>query len=352
MPSPNHNELLSRRAFLGALGGSFLLAACTSSPSRSGSASSASPKPSSPTASSSNGNGSPSSSSPPEPTPSTASATAPAANLPATTPWSARPGEVRPDVKGRAVKLVEAVATWPPGGEGVAAARARIAALGLDPALADSFGALLGSGTAAVAQVVDAQYGGILTSSSSVLVVVNQWRAQPDGSTTAGGTTLDIRLVAAQPQWRVTEVHPAAPAAPSDALPTPASQALSNTRLHLPYAARADVLGNSISGTVLGLLQALSQQLVADVSILRSGHPLFVFGTSRPSDHPKGRAVDVWAIDGKPLVLPENHGLAVGLMRFAVAHGAYNVGGPVLLSGPAYFSDQTHQDHVHIGFTS
>jgi hypothetical protein len=39
-------------------------------------------------------------------------------------------------------------------------------------------------------------------------------------------------------------------------------------------------------------------------------------------------------------------------MRLAVAHGAYNVGGPVLLSGPQYFSDNTHHDHIHLGFTS
>jgi hypothetical protein len=36
-------------------------------------------------------------------------------------------------------------------------------------------------------------------------------------------------------------------------------------------------------------------------------------------------------------------------MRYAVAHGAYNVGGPVQLAGPQYFSDRTHQDHIHLG---
>lgn len=83
---------------------------------------------------------------------------------------------------------------------------------------------------------------------------------------------------------------------------------------------------------------------------MRSGHPLDVFGTSRPSDHPLGRAVDVWALDSKPLVLPTNHALAASAMRLAVAYGAYNVGGPVHLGGPEYFSDQTHQDHIHLGF--
>ncbi|MFD7834155.1 hypothetical protein [Streptomyces sp. NPDC059761] len=40
------------------------------------------------------------------------------------------------------------------------------------------------------------------------------------------------------------------------------------------------------------------------VSVVRSGHPLNVFGTGRPSDHPVGRAFDVWAVDGHPVVDP------------------------------------------------
>jgi hypothetical protein len=75
-----------------------------------------------------------------------------------------------------------------------------------------------------------------------------------------------------------------------------------------------------------------------------------VFGTSRTSDHPLGRAVDVWALDSRPLVVPANHSLAVSAMRFAVAHGSYNVGGPVRLGGSQFFSDRTHQDHIHLGF--
>jgi hypothetical protein len=39
-------------------------------------------------------------------------------------------------------------------------------------------------------------------------------------------------------------------------------------------------------------------------------------------------------------------------MRYAVAHGAYNVGGPVRLTGRQYFSDRTHQDHIHLGFAT
>ena len=101
---------------------------------------------------------------------------------------------------------------------------------------------------------------------------------------------------------------------------------------------------------MLGTLLAMAQRWLVDVSVVRSGHPFYVFGTNRPSDHPKGHAVDVWALDGNALVEPVHHPLAVEGMRLAVAHGGYNVGGPVLLSGPQYFSDRTHQDHIHLGF--
>jgi hypothetical protein len=40
-------------------------------------------------------------------------------------------------------------------------------------------------------------------------------------------------------------------------------------------------------------------------------------------------------------------------MEALAAAGSYNVGGPVLPGAPPqYFSDRTHHDHVHAGFTA
>jgi hypothetical protein len=262
----------------------------------------------------------------------------------------ARRGEVEPVVKRQATTLVESVAAWTADGGGLAAARSRARAAGYSPALADQLAPLLGTGASAVVQVRDAQYGGILSSSASVLVVVDQWRAHDDGSVTAGGTTLDVGLVAASPHWRVVAVNPAEPGRPATSLSTAARRVLADDRIRLPHAAHADVTAGAIHDTVLTMLLALGREHVVDVSLLRSGHPLHVFGTSRTSDHPLGRAVDVWALDSRPLVVPANHSLAVSAMRFAVAHGSYNVGGPVRLGGSQFFSDRTHQDHIHLGF--
>ena len=103
---------------------------------------------------------------------------------------------------------------------------------------------------------------------------------------------------------------------------------------------------------MLGALLALAEHYVVDVSIVRSGHPIYVFGTSRLSDHPRGRAVDVWALNGRRIVDPSNRAFVERAMRVAASVGPYQVGGPVDLDGAGsqYFSDQTHQDHLHLGF--
>jgi hypothetical protein len=275
-----------------------------------------------------------------------------AAGLPRTSPWTPRPGEVAPSVKARATRLVEAAGAWSAGQAGPAAAQRRIAALGFAPGLVDQLSPLLGDGTAAVVQVVDAQYGGILAAGSSVLVVTDQWVLRRDGSVAAGGTTFDVRLVAATPRWRATEVHPAHPGAAAASLSAAARAVLHDGRIHLPHAAAADVRSGQVHDSVLHALTALAAAHVLDVSVVRSGHPLYVFGTRRPSDHPHGRAVDVWAVDGHPVVLPANRTLVASFMRSASRVGPWQVGGPVDLdgSGTAFFSDATHQDHVHMGF--
>jgi len=271
--------------------------------------------------------------------------------LPATRPWTPRRGEVEPAVKARATALLEAVGSWSGSAGDMAHARRRASAAGYSSALVDGLADLLGPGEAAVLQVRDAQYGGILSSSSSVLVVVDQWTRDQTGIVRAGGSTFDVRLVRSSPHWKVVEVNPARPGPVAAQLSRAARSVLADSRLRLPFAATADVRAGNIHDSVLALLTSMAADHVVDVSVLRSGHPLHVFGTARLSDHPRGRAVDIWALDGRPLVVPGNHPLAVAGMKFGVAHGAYNVGGPVQLNGRQYFSDRTHQDHIHLGFS-
>ena len=224
--------------------------------------------------------------------------------------------------------------------------------LGATAAAAEGLSPLLDAGRAAVVQIVDAQYGGILPSSASVLVVVDQWVQLAGGMVRAGGTTFDIRLEAASPAWRITAVNPARPGPAASSISRAARAVLDNERISLPYAAQADVRSGAVHDSVLLGLSELARNHRIDVSVLRSGHPLKVFGTNRNSDHPHGRAADIWAFDGLRVVEPANLRKVESFMREAPATGTYQVGGPVDLDGSAlaYFSDNTHHDHVHLGY--
>lgn len=274
--------------------------------------------------------------------------------LPRFAPWQPSSNDIDPQVKLRAVQLIEALGNWPTGQQGLTAARGRVSALGLDPALAAQAGPLLPDAPAASLEVLEAQYGGILSDSASVLVVCRQWTRSPQGLVVPGGTTVDVRLSQAQPRWTVTSLHPAQPGAAAGSLPTAAQRVLTSSAITLPPAAEADVRSGNVHQSALEALLTLTGSYRMELSVVRSGHPLDVFGTDRPSDHPKGRAFDVWRIDGHQVVDPATpKSLVEGFMRAAAAAGSYNVGGPWLLSGGApdqFFSDDTHHDHVHAGF--
>ncbi|MET8627054.1 hypothetical protein ABZW30_25375 [Kitasatospora sp. NPDC004669] len=269
--------------------------------------------------------------------------------------WQPGPGEIQPDVKRRAVELVAALGAWPPGGRGAEAARARVAALGLPPGLADQAGPLAPAAAEATLEVIDAQYGGILADSASVLVVCRQWTRASDGSVTEGGTTVDVRLSRAESRWAVTALYPGKPG-PATASPAPTvARVLAEPRIELPPAAAADLRSGAVHDSALEAMLRLAGPYTLSVSVVRSGHPLDVFGTTRPSDHPLGRAFDVWRIDGRAVVDPAtSRQLVESFMRDAAAAGSYNVGGPVAIAGAGnqFFTDDTHHDHVHVGFNS
>jgi hypothetical protein len=287
------------------LGAGAVLAACT-----------AQPRPTRPAASTPAGT--PTGTPPTSPVPSaTPSATQSSPMLPAVIPWRPGPGELDPGAKRAAVREVER----------------------------------LGNRHGAALQVLDAQYGGLLTGSASVLVVTRAWHLQT-GRLHADGSTFDVRVERSGQRWRVTDVRPSRPGPPRRPLTARERAVLGSHRIGLPPAGRSDVLSGQVHPSVLSAMLDLSRRYRLDVSVVRSGHPLYVFGTGRLSDHPQGRAFDTWRIDGHPVVDPGTpRALVTGYMRAAAATGAYNVGGPYLLgSAPQYFSDRTHHDHVHAGF--
>jgi len=281
--------------------------------------------------------------------------TRPADSLPQTKPWVAHPAEVTPAAKLRATRLVELACAWGPGESGLAAARRRIADGGYDPALVRGLSPLLPDSVAASVEVVNAQYGGILPTTASVLMVVNQWVLGDDDRVKAGGTSLDVRLAlrstGGRNAWTVTEVRPARPKQAVAGVSTVARRVLNDNRIGLPYASRLDIKSGGISDSVLRAMRALAEDFRYEVSVIQSGHPVRVFGTDRRSNHTDGNAVDVWAIDGRAVI--KGGPTVVQFMEAAADFGPYQIGGPSNLdgSGTLYFADATHQDHIHLGFS-
>lgn len=200
-------------------------------------------------------------------------------------------------------------------------------------------------------QVIDAQYGGLLADTASVLVVTRSWQRRGH-AITADGHTFDVRLTRTTEGWRVTAVHPSHPGRPAGVLTPAARRVLASDRINLPPAGRRDVRSGQVHDSVLDAMLRLGTTYRIHVSVVRSGHPIHVFGTTRLSDHPQGRAFDTWAIDGQPVVgAGTPRALVEDYMHAAAAAGSYNVGGPYLLGqAPQWFSDATHHDHVHAGF--
>ncbi|HZX07776.1 hypothetical protein [Kribbella sp.] len=204
--------------------------------------------------------------------------------------------------------------------------------------------------TRAVVDVIDAQYGGILSDSASVLVPCRVYSIRAN-RLISGGTTVDVRLSKSNGSWRVTATHPAQPGAPAASLSAAARQVLASEQITLPPASAADIRSGQVHDSVLTTMLELAKTYRIGISVIRSGHPIDVFGTTRPSDHPKGRAFDTWQINGHAVVSPSTpRSLVTSYMQAAESIGSYNVGGPYQLSGAAYFSDNTHHDHVHAGF--
>ncbi|QMV12517.1 hypothetical protein GJU35_25560 [Streptomyces lincolnensis] len=279
--------------------------------------------------------------------------------LPAPSPWPLARTEVEPRAKGAAVRLLEALGTWPRGQQGPGPARERARNRGVPPAGAAHLVAraapLLTPAPEATVRVIAAQYGGLAGDHASVLVPLRQWRRAADGSVEDGGATVDVRLTRAPSGWQVCDLHPSRPGRPLARPGALIRRTVTHDHIHLPPAADADIRAGHLHPAPLRALLTLAESYDIDVSVVHTGHPRNVFGTSRLSDHTRMRAFDVWAVNGRPVSDPTTpHALIDGFMRAAARAGAYRVGGPRLLGrgGEVFFTDRAHRDHLHMAFDS
>lgn len=224
-------------------------------------------------------------------------------------------------------------------------------------------------------EVVYPQLGGLAPGpcvpnpeAASVMVVVRQRLGRGASVLETVTRTLDVRLITDdEGGWRFTELASAGgrPAErPPDLSPAGAA-VVDDSRIVLPDSAVWDIYRGEVSGDVLDVMRRLAERTPYAVTVLKSGHPVNVFAQNYRSDHTDGRAVDVYAIGGRPVVdsralgteppscgpgAPERGAVHEHVAWLLGLEPVNQVGSPWDLDPPqqASFNDLVHQDHLHI----
>lgn len=129
---------------------------------------------------------------------------------------------------------------------------------------------------------------------------------------------------------------------------------LSNPRIHLSSYAAGDVAAGRIDSRVLEVLLVLAEPFdLGSVGPLITGHSYFVAGTTTPSNHAFGRAVDISVIDGQAVTIynPAAREAMQLILRLQPPLLPDELGGPFVMyhAGVRTFT-RDHHDHIHIGW--
>jgi len=128
---------------------------------------------------------------------------------------------------------------------------------------------------------------------------------------------------------------------------------LANPNLTLPEGARADLEAGVVDPRLVIMLTKLSEKHQISLSVIKTGHGQYVAGTTSESNHFRGRGIDISYVDGQ-IVRPDSPAariLAEELGSMGPPLVPDEIGSPFSIgSGPPYFTDGAHQDHIHVGF--
>lgn len=282
--------------------------------------------------------------------PATSTTTTP---LPTGSPYQPGRSEREPRLKTAAARFLESATTYARGDGTAKRTAARLVDAGLSPNLADQIPALLKSDAESVGRVIYPQLAGISPTQASVITVIRQTFRAGDGKVTTVTRTVDVRLDNVKGAWTVTGVASTGGAPPPTVTSSPlARQVLDSPRLSMSDSARWDVGAGRIDDRLLGLLLTLSEKNTLRITVFATGHPFNVFGTPRVSNHTQGRAVDIWAVDGRPVMGATPNDAAYAVVAAALALGATELGSPWDLdgAGKVSFANALHADHLHLAY--
>ena len=268
-----------------------------------------------------------------------------------------RPGddEVYPNAKRLAAVVAQRLATYPQGSSprGVSRAVARKFETSADRLLGAARELVRGEFQSA-GTVVYPQLGGLTPTAASVMVVIDQELLDATGGRRVERRTLDVRLRLADGEWALDGVASGGgvPVDRPRQLSPEAAAVLDHPSVVLSDSARWDIYGAGIATELLALIARVADRHQIAVATLSTGHPLNVFATDRQSNHTKGRAVDIYSIDGEPVVSQRTKGSAAHrLTGWLFDRGVPELGSPWALDGYGgrSFTDDVHLDHLHVG---
>jgi hypothetical protein len=144
---------------------------------------------------------------------------------------------------------------------------------------------------------------------------------------------------------------------PTPSTPDPFTAALAHNPHLQPTTARgcnpAHDLGNpQLDLRIQSLLTVLAAKWTLRISCLHTGHSRYVEGTTRISNHTVWRAVDIDQINHQPVspTSPTTKALLAWLDHLQGPLRPDEIGSPIPISHRPYFTNQAHQDHIHIGY--
>ena len=124
--------------------------------------------------------------------------------------------------------------------------------------------------------------------------------------------------------------------------------------LTLTAEARADLLSGGTDPRVVAALAAAVADHHIAVSVVKTGHSMFVRGTDRVSNHYHGRGVDIYSVDGANVSVSNQAALrlAIAFLSADPSLRPDELGSPWpdLAHFPGAFSDAGHAGHLHLGW--
>ena len=115
-----------------------------------------------------------------------------------------------------------------------------------------------------------------------------------------------------------------------------------------------DLARGTLDLRVMSILAALADRWTIRISCARTGHSTYVKGTRRVSNHHVGRGVDIDQVNGHNVnrASRDARQLAGWLNQLSGPLRPWEIGSPWQFSGRPYFTNEGHQEHIHIGYSA